>query len=355
MAIKSFGNALATFKYRFGQTGNRASNEFSSSFVATGGSAGSGSGITPGDGYRYFVFTSTGSNPFVVSSGIADAEYIAVGGGGGGSDRGNGAGGGGAGGLLTNWPGPTWTGGTSRNRGPSMPLAPGTYTITIGGGGAGGDETPGPPARGVPGGNTTISGPTFSTITCYGGGAGANDNFSSRYSEPGANGLNPGQPNGSGDYGGSGGGANGPGTGGPAYDYPGPAQQGYPGGSVPVSFYGAGGGGSSSAGTNGGPGIPAPGGNGDGFAGIPPSYGTPGPNAPYRYFAGGGGGGSPESGAGGYGGGGTGARHPNGGVISTAGATNTGGGGGGGADGSPTSDYNGKPGGSGIVIIRYLI
>ena len=58
--------------------------------------------MTPGDGYRYWVFTNNGPNTFTVSSGAGDAEYIAIAGGGGGSDRGNGCSGGGAGGLLTN-------------------------------------------------------------------------------------------------------------------------------------------------------------------------------------------------------------------------------------------------------------
>jgi len=98
-----------------------------------------------------------------------------------------------------------------------------------------------------------------------------------------------------------------------------------------------------------------PGGNGHGFADIPPSYGTPGPSPTLRYFAGGGGGGSEggsgEGGVGGYGGGGDGSSRGETPPASTNATANTGGGGGGGdnATGSPTI----KSGGSGIVVIRY--
>ena len=63
-----------------------------SGISATGGSAGSGNGITPGDGYRYHFFTSTGPNPFnVTDAGPGAIEYLIIAGGGSGADRGNGA------------------------------------------------------------------------------------------------------------------------------------------------------------------------------------------------------------------------------------------------------------------------
>ena len=64
-------------------------------------SATGGTTATPGDGYKYHFFTSTGPNPFNVSdAGPGAIEYLIIAGGGSGADRGNGAGGGGAGGVL---------------------------------------------------------------------------------------------------------------------------------------------------------------------------------------------------------------------------------------------------------------
>lgn len=296
--------------------------------------ASGGTTVSPGDGFKYHFITSPGQN-LVVASGNDTVQYIAIAGGGGGGDRGNGGGGGGAGGLLTTWPGPGWTGGTSRNRGSALTVSAQTYTISIGAGGRGGDEG-NAPANGAVGGDTTIAGPDITTITVKGGG----------------NGYAPG---GDGGDGGSGGGANGPGSGGAGQNFPGPTQQGYPGGGVPVSMYGGGGGGSSGAGADGGNGVIAPGGNGDGFSSIPPSYGTPGPSGPLRYFCGGGGGGSTNANPspGGYGGGGSGARQSSDNTAS-AGADSTGGGGGGGSDGSNNGGPN-SDGGDGIVILRYSV
>ena len=81
---------------------------------------------------------------------------------------------------------------------------------------------------------------------------------------------------------------------------------------------------------------------------IPPSYGTPGPSGPLRYFAGGGGGGG--NGTGGAapdaGGGGVGSNDANAGDATA----NTGGGGGSAAG---NGELTGGDGGSGIVICRY--
>ena len=106
---------------------------------------------------------------------------------------------------------------------------------------------------------------------------------------------------------------------------------------------------------------------------INPAYGTCGPGAG-TYFAGGGGGGkngpqtipAPTQAApvppgfngtrGGYGGGGRGDGGSTPGTVAgfnCAGTVNTGGGGGGGGCQTNVVNYNGKGGGSGIVIIRY--
>lgn len=311
---------------------------------ATGGQAGSGAGIEPGDGWRYYVFTNPGPNPWVVTAGDEGVEYIVVGGGGGGGTSGGGtASGGGAGGLLKNWPSAQFTGpASSRNVGPAFPVQAGTYTITVGDGGSGG----GPPAYplspdfrdGDKGSSSSIAGPTITTITVDGGGKGVKEGST-------------GGPGGSG-----GGGAWGPTVraGGSGENYPGPNQQGFPGGS-PNSPTAGGGGGGGSAFTGGSTGWDGSGlaggrgGDGDGFGGIPTDYGTPGPEPTYRYFAGGGGGtNNPSIFPGGYGGGGDGARRS--GTAAEPGTANTGGGGGGGSDPTPTN--HGKPGGSGIVIIR---
>ena len=88
MALKS-NNISAAFHDFFSRSGKDAVSPVPPPlppFSATGGSAGSGNGLQPGDGYTYWVFTNDGPNTFTVSEGTADAEYIAVAGGGGGSE-----------------------------------------------------------------------------------------------------------------------------------------------------------------------------------------------------------------------------------------------------------------------------
>ena len=101
--LRSLGNINSAFDDFYARTGTDASSAAgsggggSSGISATGGSAGSGNGITPGDGYRYHFFTSPGNNPFnVTNAGTGAIEYLIIAGGGSGADRGNGAGGGGA-------------------------------------------------------------------------------------------------------------------------------------------------------------------------------------------------------------------------------------------------------------------
>jgi hypothetical protein len=250
------------------------------------------------DDYKRHVFLS--SNTFTVNNmggGNNQIQLLVVAGGGGGlgnSPLTNGYGGGGAGGLLISTADLTTVG---------------NYTITIGGGGSATAPTTTPGNRSeFKNQSNTIN------ISTMGGGAAGN--------------AVPGQSGGGGKPGGSGGGGGKFNVGGGGFNYPGPAQQGYPGNSTQTpSEFGGGGGGA------GGLSVLYSGGIGSVIPFSPASYGTGGP-APGRYFAGGGAGNGPGS-VGGAGGGGN---------ISTPGTVNTGGGGGG--DGA---------GGSGIIIITYRI
>jgi len=267
------------------------------------------------NGYRIHTFTSSG-NLTVVGGGLVEYLVVAGGGGGGrgeGNTGGDGAGGGGAGGLL---------------QGQTM-ISAQSYTITVGAGGAGTTTTTQTGANGA----DTV----FANILTIGGGGGGSDGNS-----------------GTGATGGSGGGA------GAVYQtntFGGSmtAGQGNVGGNSPsaVNYYrsGGGGGGAGSAGQtvssfnggNGGNGITSA------ISGVSLTY------------SGGGGGGTSGNqgvaGVGGTGGGGTGGNKNT--SVPSAGQTNRGGGGGGGSGYGTSSDSNiysnGANGGSGIVIIRYLL
>lgn len=119
-----------------------------STFSATGGNA----ELTPGNGSKYHVYTST--NPFVVSSGTITAEVLVIGGGGGG-----GTGGGGAGGIIYS---------------AEVPLTPGTYVATVGSAGAASGAQV---SSGGDGGNSSFANPGGPwTMTGYGGGGGGGNN-----------------------------------------------------------------------------------------------------------------------------------------------------------------------------------
>jgi len=94
MGVRST-NSTQSFIDDFYRSGTDASAELTLPISATGGVT-----ATPGDGYKYHFFTSTGPNPFNVTVG-GSIEYLLIAGGGSGADRGNGAGGGGAGGKGT--------------------------------------------------------------------------------------------------------------------------------------------------------------------------------------------------------------------------------------------------------------
>jgi hypothetical protein len=300
--------------------------------VASGGNA-----ITNWGEWRIHRFNDTGTFTLTsVKAGSIRVEYLIVGGGGGGGmDMGGGGGGGGV--LL----------GTTV-------LGPGTYSITVGAGGAG---APAAGTAGQPSGHqytipaTAGGNSTFNGLTAYGGGFGGS---SYRGYTPGIAGGN----------GGSGGGASGYNdNAGTFYGGTGVSGQGFAGGNSTAAYYSGGGGGAGAVGVSS---TAQPNGGAGKYSNI---LGRP-------YYWGGGGGGASYSlstgGNGGIGGGGGGAlgnttggqQAIEWGVPGTFGAccswanvpggnggANTGGGGGGG------SHYNannkGGNGGKGIVIVRY--
>jgi len=295
--------------------------------VATGGTP--CAGATSGD---YKIHTFTGPGSLVVSDagnagGSNTLDYMVVAGAGGGGSNG---GGGGAGGFRESVPSPAaWTASPIAKSAGGITAVASSYSIVVGGGGAG---SPGSPTCGVKGNDSS-----FSTITSTGGGKGGG------WATPG----------GGGGDGGSGGGGGMPAPGGSLYcggagDTPDTTpDQGKPGGQgwheSGVSSWGGGGGGATVAGFNG---TPSENGGNGGTGATTSISATP------TAYAGGGGGrpNSPVSGTGGTGGGGDagGPQSPS--NAGVAGIVNTGGGGGGGSNVSPCV---GAGGGSGIVIIRY--
>ena len=268
----------------------------------------------------YKLHTFTGDGTFEVTAvgnaaGSTTVDYLVVAGGAGGGKQqdspAGGAGGGGAGGMRYSYPNPA-TGGTA--------VTATTYPVTVGGGGAAGDASPGK-------GTVGESSIAFS-ITSAGGGGGAGDNADA-----------------AGAAGGSGGGGVYPSGAGGAGNTPAtPVSQGNPGGAGTAGGYGGGsGGGHTAAGTA----SPASPGGVAGGAGT--ALTISGASVSY---AGGGGGGAFQGagGAGGAGGGGTGGSGGPGvpAANATAGDDYTGGGGGGSFPGTDAA-----AGGSGVVLVRY--
>ena len=283
----------------------------------------------------YHTFTSSGT--LVASNASKTANFIVVAGGGGGGNWGvggaGGNGGGGAGGIVA---------------GTALPITDGTYTITIGAGGASTGANPAVPTSGNKGGaNTTIASPTITTITAKGGGEGGDDE--SDTAQPGGSGGGGG---GSNAYNNTGS-ATQPGTNSlyGATDYGNAGGQGIPG----APYTSGGGGGAGGAGGNGTPSLAGAGGVGQPFdlTFTPTDNGTSGP-APGRYFGGGGGGSGYNNqntqNVGGAGGGANG--HMPGDPQPFNGTANTGGGGGGGKTSPDATSYT-QNGGSGVVIISY--
>ena len=273
------------------------------------GTAARGSAITsPVEGQFSFLKDTdrvefyTGSAWAEYQSGI-EFEYLIIAGGGGGGQGDNGVangGGGGAGGYRNNVSGEL-TGGSAVAE-PVLTMRPGSYTVTVGAGGAS---------------NTNGSQSRFGALQAQGGGRGASQNRTA-------------YPGGSGGAG-NGGGSASSGALGPAL-----LRQGSNGGSGSAATQAGGGGGAGAVGQNG---VNAStGGNGGGglsssITGSPVTRG------------GGGGGGAGTPGSGGAGGGGNGGNPP------TAGTVNTGGGGGGALP--PGVDQAGGAGGSGLVVLKY--
>lgn len=299
------------------------------------------------------IFTSPG-NFTVTDPTLQWIDYLAVGGGGGGGDINpavaGGGGGGGAGGFVTSVQTSTttptsipeaypWNPGYSVQVGEQYPVGAGTYPIGIGTGGN----------ASTSGSNTTIGSPGASQIIAFAGGGGAQmPGAGTAGGSAGGNASTAAQPR--------------PGV----NASPSPNIQGNSSNATLNSGSIRNSGGGGGAGAGGGTGLtppvaPYPGGSGGaGWYSVlsPSAYGTPGPVAGYRYFAGGGGAGgsfvvgSPTlaapGGTGGVGGGGAGGAPPSspGTSAGTPGTTNTGGGGGGAGSAAGT-------GGPGIVIIQY--
>lgn len=260
----------------------------------------SGGIVYSSNGYTTVVFNNSGSLTFTGISSILDrntVEYAVVAGGG-------------AGGYLTGG----GAGGLIQGQFKMTQSNLGSYTIQVGSGGA---------AAGLAGGAGNPSyiqnaGNTIHLSSMGGGGGGW-----LLYNSPGGSG---------------GGGSPTTATGIPGQGYP-----GYSSGTPNGAGSGGGAGGAATA-TAAGPGA-----NISIALGIPASFGQS--NIAGRYFAGGGGGGSGSPViVGGLGGGAPGAPGP---FSSVAGNVNTGGGGGSGTSDQPPGNWGG-PGGSGIVIIRYL-
>lgn len=272
------------------------------------------SGGTQYSDSTYYYRKFTGNGTLAVNNGTLNMDVLVVGGGGSSGNGTNVCAGGGAGGLVYE---------TSKS------ISAGSYSVTIGAGGAAGSSFD----RGL---DTTIF-----NITAVGGGRGGNESVAAQ-------------------NGGSGGGAvwsnattQTPGSSTQNSTYSGFGNRG--GYAAASGVYGSGGGGGAGA-------VGGDGGSNGGAGGIGKYYDDFGSvtssghfiNSHY-YFAGGGGGGAWVAGnadaQGGYGGGGKGSFNGGSSTAATGGTANTGGGGGGPGVGATNSATNG---GSGIVIVRYL-
>lgn len=341
-------NYTDVYDARFANTWPK-NDPFASLVTTTGATA-----VEPGNGFRYLIFTTSGSLTVPSDAAGVSVEYLVVGGGGGGTaNRGAGAG---AGGLRTNVPG-------NPLAGSSMTLPAATYPVVVG---AGGTSTTGafPFSAGT---RTAGTASSFNNIESAGGGRGAAGSGGS-----GAGGHTTPDPSASQNAG----------SGNVPPVTPPQGQNGGIGGSS-SSGRGGGGGGAGGEGAPGGPSGGVAPGTGAGGAGHPiPAFASPliAPGipsdaataiGPTGLFAGGGGGGGSSNGsipggAAGPGGGGAGGRasinpgssNPSSGEDGPAGAPgvdNTGGGGGGAGNyaGNNPAMRPGGVGGKGVVILRF--
>ena len=267
------------------------------------------------NGYQY-IYLAIAENPSAPAIPAGQMAYMVLAGGASGASNG---GGGGAGGLRSSYG--ISGGGSSAES--NITLSAGTYTITVGGGGASIDNATSYQSIGNAGTATTISG--NATVNTVGGGGGGSNN-----NPPATGGCGGGSGSGSG---GSTGAA-------------GTAGEGFAGGngmSASHPYTGGGGGGTGTVGANAS--SSAPGDGGFGLSSLISGTST-------AYGGGGGGTGGTgvgytgPGGAGGIGGGGAGGAYNGSG---TAGTANTGGGGGATGD---AGTFTSGAGGSGVVILR---
>ena len=119
MGVRSLGNTLAGFGYKFGRTGKKALPPI----ISSGGTK------VEDANYVYHVFTHPNSDTFTSDTAVPAFYLVVAGGGTGGSNSG---GGGGAGGAYSNHPDVP-----SPIRQSALNIAAGTtYPITVGNGGA---------------------------------------------------------------------------------------------------------------------------------------------------------------------------------------------------------------------------
>jgi hypothetical protein len=285
------------------------------STAGSGAPKASGGMISYDEANNKWVHVFTASGTFTPTEDL-DCEYLVVAGGGGGTGVAASSGGGGAGGLLTN------IGGV-----PHELVGTVNYSIIVGAGG------PVTSSQTTPAGGQG-SNSTFSTVTSTGGGGGGvGRNSDNQYSAGGGGGS-----------GGGGGITNVTATNAGGSGTSGQGNGGGTGNSINnnTNRHSGGGGG---AGAVGGNGTSSKG--GDGGAGLVVSI----TGTAIYYAGGGGGGGGAGAGLGGLGGGGNGAAGDM--QSGTAGQVNTGGGGGQGFSFTTESTPFFRPGGSGVVIIRY--
>ena len=278
--------------------------------IAAGSAKAQGGEVSRDGTYFYHAFRS--SSTFTVNEALTADVLVIAGGGGGGGDV---SGGGGAGGILYKT---------------SSSLTAQNYSIIIGAGGIGGNQSGTDPG-------TSGSDSYFDVLKAFGGGAGG------KYDADGATG-------GSGGGGGGGGPQNGGASnqtsnnGGTGYGNAGGACVG----TEATAVAGGGGGGAGAVGGNGN----SNGGAGGAGLNTWSSWATATNTGSGGYYAGGGGAGgwNGSVGTGGSGGGGNGGARGDS-QPAPAGTANTGGGGGGDGGGGGV----GGAGGSGLVIVRYAI
>ena len=166
---RSVGKLLGVFKdtdlsLRGDTSGTRYVPPPFRAIAATGGTT-----FTNG-GYKYHVYTTTGSpQPFNVTDAgsSTNIEYLIIAGGGGGADRGNGAGGGGAGGVL----GYGMELPSTAHQGGLVTVTVQDYALVVGAGGQGAPENSGGEGSGDNGSPSTAFGKT-----AVGGGGGGQNN-----------------------------------------------------------------------------------------------------------------------------------------------------------------------------------